>query len=337
LHGLNLLRLGKTAISNERKKPISKFLVYSLTLQPMNVKNWLQAFRLRTLPLAIGAITMGAFVAQMDGLLSWDVYILALLTAILLQILSNLANDYGDFKKGTDNDNRVGPVRALQSGNITVAAMLRAVILFSVLSLASGIALIWVGTKGFGSWETLAMLGVGLAAIAAAIKYTVGKSAYGYSGLGDVFVFVFFGLVAVCGTYYLMAGTFAAHIILPAVCFGCLATGVLNINNIRDIDNDKASNKITLAVRLGRQKAQYYHLVLMLVGFNTIFWFIRPIDSWLFYFAALVLFAPVLLSTLRVAKNKPGQEPLLNKELKALSLGSALFSVGIFVLSIIIL
>ncbi|MGV3598370.1 MAG: 1,4-dihydroxy-2-naphthoate octaprenyltransferase [Bacteroidota bacterium] len=302
----------------------------------MDIKPWLQAFRLRTLPLAIGAITMGAFAANVAGVFRADVYVLSLLTAILLQILSNLANDYGDYKKGTDNDKRVGPKRALQSGIISEKAMLNAVILFSIACLVCGLLLLWVSFGTFGNWQTWVMFGVGLAAIAAAIKYTVGKSAYGYSGLGDVFVFVFFGLVSVGGTYFLMAKTVDAQLLLPATCFGCLAVGVLNINNLRDITNDKASNKITLAVRLGRVRTQYYHLLLLLVSINAMFAFFRNNDSVVMYITNLVLYIPIILSGFRVMKNKPGEEPLLNKELKALSLGSALLAVGLFTASFFI-
>lgn len=301
------------------------------------VKNWLQAFRLRTLPLAIGAITMGAFVANINNRLQWDIYFLTLLTATLLQILSNLANDYGDFKKGTDNEQRLGPTRSLQSGAISEKAMLRAVILFSVLSLLSGIVLLWLGLKDFSDWKTLAMLGVGIAAIAAAIKYTVGKAAYGYSGWGDVFVFIFFGLVSVGGTYFLMASSLHWQLLLPATCFGCLSACVLNINNIRDIKNDKENNKITLAVKLGRDKARIYHIILVLVAFETLTQYVsRNIEPLWFLLANILLWFPLFMSYFRLMANKEGQELLLNRELKAFSLGSALLAIGIFALSFLL-
>lgn len=295
------------------------------------LKNWLQAFRLKTLPLAFAAITMGAFVANVENSLRWEVYGLALLTATLLQILSNLANDYGDFKKGTDNENRVGPTRALQSGAITEKAMLNAVILLSILSLIAGIFLLYIGLQDFSDWRTLTMLGIGLASIAAAIKYTVGKSAYGYSGLGDVFVFIFFGLVSVLGSYFLMTGNLTYKPVLPAISVGLLAVGVLNINNIRDIKNDKASNKITLAVKLGRNKAKTYQMVITLVAFLTLSSYISGnIEPIWFYLLATVLWAPVLLSYYRIVKNNEGEEQKLNKELKAYSLGTALLVFGLF-------
>lgn len=300
-------------------------------------KNWLQAFRLRTLPLAIGAITMGAFAANIDGIFKWDTYLLAILTATFLQILSNLANDYGDFKKGTDNENRVGPARALQSGTISEKAILRSVILFSVLSLASGVILLKIGLEDFGDYKTLTMLGIGLAAIAAAIKYTVGKRAYGYSGLGDVFVFIFFGLVSVGGTYFLMSAQLHLMLLLLATSFGCLAVGVLNINNLRDIENDKASHKITLAVRLGRKRTVNYQLMLTLTGFWSLSIYINTNTEpiW-FYFSFVILWLPILFSYVRIAKNKEGEEQKLNKELKVYSLGAAAISLGIFGLSFLL-
>lgn len=303
----------------------------------MNVKPWLQAFRLRTLPLAVGAITMGAFAAHTDKVLRWDIYLLCLLTAVLLQILSNLANDYGDFKKGTDNEHRVGPTRALQSGSIQEGAMLKAVVLFSVLSLACGILTIWLGLKDFGDWRTLLMVALGMAAVAAAIMYTVGKKAYGYSGWGDVFVFLFFGLLAVFGTYFLMAKEIHGVLLLPATCIGCLSAGVLNINNIRDIDNDKENNKITLAVKLGRENAKTYQLLLMLMAAASMFFYLylKNIPFW-FYILPAIMGIPIIISFIRIMKNKPGEEPLLNRELKALSLSSAGLAVVMFGCSFVV-
>jgi 1,4-dihydroxy-2-naphthoate octaprenyltransferase len=301
------------------------------------MKNWLQAFRLKTLPLAFASITMGAFAANIQNVFSWQIYLLALLTALFLQILSNLANDYGDFKKGTDNSNRVGPTRALQSGIISEGAMLKAVILFSLFSLVSGLLLLWVSLKDFGDTNTLIMLSVGLAAIAAAIKYTVGKNAYGYSGLGDAFVFIFFGIVSVLGTYFLMAKTIDSSVFLPAISVGGLAVGVLNINNLRDIENDKASNKITLAVRLGRKRTKTYQTILTLVSFLALsnYLYSNTEANW-FYLSGMALWLPILFSHNRIASNQEGEEALLNNELKAYSLGTALISFGVFGLSFLL-
>lgn len=228
-------------------------------------KAWISAFRLRTLPLAIAGIILGSFLAAANGSHEWDITIFAILTAVLLQVLSNLANDYGDFSKGTDNDDRVGPMRALQSGAITQAQMKFALIITSLLTLLSGIYLLWLS---FGSEKlvyALVFLVIGLLSIWAAIKYTVGKSAYGYRGLGDLFVFIFFGWVSVIGVYFLHIQSIDLPVFLPASALGLLSAGVLNLNNTRDIINDKASGKITMAVTLGFTNARKYQMILFVL------------------------------------------------------------------------
>ncbi len=234
------------------------------------MKHWLSAFRLRTLPLAVSSIIVGSALAQacsgiFDGVdfRPW-VFALALLTAVLLQVLSNLANDLGDHQHGTDNHDRVGPQRAVQSGAITPAMMKRAMLICGSLAFISGCALITV-TLGF-TLKTLVFLLLGLAAIGAAVKYTFGKNPYGYAGLGDVSVFLFFGLVGVCGTFYLHTHWFHLSLLLPAAAFGLLSAGVLNVNNMRDIHNDAASGKRTLVVRMGSTNARIYHTALVVIG-----------------------------------------------------------------------
>jgi len=238
-----------------------------------NFKAWIGAFRLRTLPLAIAGIILGSLLAKSNDSFDLNITLFAILTAIFLQMLSNLANDYGDFSKGTDNDQRVGPERALQSGKINQNQMKSALILFSVLSLTSGITLLWVsfGTQKL-SYAILFLL-IGLSAIWAAIKYTVGKSAYGYQGLGDVFVFLFFGWVSVIGVYFLQVQSIDLPLFLPASALGLLSAGVLNLNNTRDIVNDKASGKFTLAVKLGYQNARKYQMVLFLLTLFISIWY----------------------------------------------------------------
>ena len=234
------------------------------------MKHWLSAFRLRTLPLAVSSILVGSALALLANH-SWPTYrfsgavlALALLTAILLQILSNLANDLGDHQHGTDNKERVGPQRSVQSGAISAAAMKRAMIICGVLAFISGCALITIAL-GF-SIPTLAFLALGLAAIGAAVKYTFGQNPYGYAGLGDVSVFLFFGIVGVCGTFYLHTETSERLVLLPAAAFGMLSAGVLNVNNMRDIVNDAASGKRTLVVRMGSKTAKTYHALLIVTG-----------------------------------------------------------------------
>lgn len=290
--------------------------------------------RLRTLPLAVSGILMGSALSDLSGVESHKmITILALLTAIFLQILSNLANDYGDFTKGTDNQNRVGNMRALQSGNITPQAMLRMIIVFVVLSLISGIGLLYLAADGNINYSFLLFFILGLASIAAAIKYTVGKSAYGYSGLGDVFVFVFFGLVAVLGVYILhnhftWRWPVDKWMILPAITVGFLSTAVLNTNNIRDIENDRASGKNTIVVKIGLQKARIYHWFLLLGALFSLAFFIQAnLLHWIQYLS-LLAFIPIIKQGVTVQRLEPS--PKYNALLKQLSI-STLLLVVVFV------
>ena len=229
------------------------------------LKSWIKAYRLRTLPLALSVILTGSFLAIQDGKYSPWVIGLSLLTTLFLQVLSNLANDYGDSQKGTDNAQRIGPQRTVQSGEISKDSMKKAIMAFASLSLLSGVALLYFA---FGDNFTMALLflALGLASIWAAVKYTVGENAYGYSGLGDLFVFIFFGLVGVIGSYYLNTHSLNTSVILPAIAMGLFSTGVLNLNNMRDIDNDIRSGKHTLASRMGIVEAKKYHMILIFFG-----------------------------------------------------------------------
>lgn len=230
------------------------------------MRKWIQAARLRTLPLSVSGIIVGSSFAYFKGYENWTIVILALLTTLGFQVLSNFANDYGDGVKGTDNENRVGPQRAIQSGAISVQQMKTAIIITAALSLISAVALIYVsfGEEHFA--YSLLFLVLGVASVVAAVKYTVGKGAYGYSGFGDVFVFIFFGLVSVLGSNFLFTKQFDAFLILPAVAIGLLSIAVLNLNNMRDIQNDKNSGKNTLVVKMGLKNAKFYHNSLIVVA-----------------------------------------------------------------------
>ncbi len=228
-------------------------------------QSWIKAYRLRTLPLALSVILTGSFLAIQDGVYNSRVIGLSLLTTLLLQILSNLANDYGDSMKGTDNHERIGPQRTVQSGEISREAMKKAIMLFASLSLLSGVTLLYFAF-GDNFKMTLLFLGLGLAAIWAAVKYTVGNNAYGYSGMGDLFVFIFFGLTGVLGSYYLNTQTLNITVLLPAAAMGLFSAGVLNLNNMRDIDNDIRSGKHTIASKLGIVEAKKYHMILIFFG-----------------------------------------------------------------------
>jgi len=268
--------------------------ISAMPLGPVSpVKAWISAFRPRTLPLSLASILTGGFLAATHGQFRGSVFALAVLTTILLQILSNLANDYGDSQNGADSIHREGPQRAVQAGHITPAQMKRGMLLFGLLSLAAGIALLWVALGLAAMWITISFFVLGLAAIWAAINYTAGAKPYGYAGLGDVSVFLFFGLVGVCGTYYLQAQALPLSVLLPAAALGCFATAVLNVNNIRDIRSDKLAGKITVPVRLGPTAARRYHWLLLVLGFAcaTVYVALTYSSPWQWLF---VLSAPLL-------------------------------------------
>jgi len=235
-------------------------------------KEWISAIRLRTLPLAMASIGLGSFLAAYDGKFSWLVLVLATLTTVFLQVLSNLANDYGDSKHGADSSERQGPSRAVQSGKIAPKSMKVAIYLFIGLSLTSGVLLLFVSIPSI-SLEFIGLLIVGLLAIGAALNYTMGKNPYGYAGFGDLFVILFFGFVGVMGTYYCHTGAINYTILLPALSCGLLSTAVLNVNNIRDIVSDEKAGKLSIPVRIGRKNAVIYHwsLIMLALGSTLVF------------------------------------------------------------------
>ena len=290
-----------------------------------NTKAWLQAARLRTLPLSVSGILVGSFYAFSQGYTNWLILGFALLTTLGLQVLSNFANDYGDGIKGTDNENRIGPERAIQSGAITVAAMKKGIIVTSLLTLASAITLIYLSFGKDDFVYSLFFFFLGLAAIAAAIKYTVGNSAYGYRGLGDIFVFILFGLVSVLGCYFLFAKTIDTLILLPAISIGLLSVAVLNLNNMRDRISDGQSGKNTLVVQIGPEKAKVYHFTvigtaLALPLIFAIFNNFKPVQ-----YLFLLAYIPLLLHLKTVAKNTEPRD--LDPELKKVALSTFLLSV----------
>ncbi len=300
------------------------------TISQSGFSAWIEAFRLRTLPLALSSIFMGSFLAVADGRFNVVVIGLAMLTTLFLQILSNLANDYGDLLKGTDNDERVGPKRAVQSGRITLRQIKSAIILFSLLSFVSGLGLLYVAL-GTHFVTALLFLVLGIAAIAAAIQYTTGTHAYGYKGLGDLFVFIFFGLVAVLGTYYLNSMQFHRLLLLPAATMGLLSAGVLNLNNMRDMDNDRTSGKHTIASRLGYGRARVYHalLVIFALAFATVYVLLDFHSVWNFLF--LLSFPLFIRDLIRIFKtsDNAGLDPYLKSLALSTLLFSLLFGVGI--------
>ncbi len=220
--------------------------------------------RLRTLPLALASIGMGSFLSLFNGFFSIEVFVLSLCTAMSLQVLSNLANDYGDAKHGADSLDRKGPARAVQSGAISAEAMLRAIYVCGAVTVILGCCLLYF--SGLSVRVLVIFLLLGLVSIAAAVLYTNGRKPYGYAGLGDLAVFLFFGLLGVLGTYFLHTGHCRWDLVLPGTALGLLTVAVLNVNNIRDIESDRLAGKRSIPARLGRQRATYYHMTLLVVS-----------------------------------------------------------------------
>ena len=289
------------------------------------IKPWIHASRPRTLPLALSGSILGSFLAASNGLFRWNVFLLAALTSLLLQILSNLANDYGDFTKGTDNQERIGPDRMVSTGAITPHQMIIGISIVSLLALASGISLILIGFPHGDVFIKLVYLVLGLAAISAAINYTVGKNPYGYSGFGDLFVFLFFGIIAVLGSYFLHAQSLNLEVVLPAISLGLLSTGVLNLNNLRDERSDTLSKKNTLVVKMGGKSGRIYHALLISIAILASSVYIGIVYQ-NYHQLLFILSLPFLLRNMIVVlKNTTPSD--LNVELRNLSLSTLLFSI----------
>lgn len=289
------------------------------------LNSWVSAARLRTLPLSISGILVGSSIAVAQDEFNSVIFALALATTLSLQILSNFANDYGDYLKGTDNEDRVGPQRAMQSGLINKQEMYWGMIATGIITFFFALTLIFVA---FGTRSTLFLFIfflLGMAAIVAAVKYTVGDSAYGYRGYGDLFVFLFFGMVGVYGCYFLYSLEWDWRVLLPAATIGFLSAGVLNLNNMRDRAADEKAGKNTLAVKMGDARAKQYHYFLLLAAFSSIILFsalsFTGIDDLLY----LIAFIPLLFHLKRVMENN--NPVLLDPELKKLALGTFLLAV----------
>ena len=291
---------------------------------------WVNAARPRTLPLATACIIMGSGLAAADGSFSWLVALFSFITAILLQILSNLANDYGDSFHGADHVDRKGPKRTVQSGLVTPARMKRAILLTSVAAIASGTLLLWFAFGANALSFTVLFVLLGAAAIGAAITYTAGKMPYGYVGLGDLAVLIFFGWVGVIGSYFVQTSRFSWGIILPATACGLLAVAVLNVNNIRDMESDRVAGKNSIPVRLGLRQARIYHwtLLTLAIVLTVVFCLLNSPSLWQYLF---LLAVPMLMRN-GLAIGRATDLPALNPWLKQLSMASlvfvTLFSVG---------
>ncbi|MEZ5073049.1 MAG: 1,4-dihydroxy-2-naphthoate polyprenyltransferase [Bacteroidales bacterium] len=287
---------------------------------------WIKAFRLRTLPLSLSATVLGSFMAFAENSFKWGVFVFGTLTTLFLQILSNLANDFGDALKGSDDEHRIGPLRVTSAGLVSRRSMRLMIVLFVVLSLVSGILLIWSGLRDGSKLVYVLFLLLGFSAIFAAITYTIGKRPYGYVGLGDIMVFLYFGILGVAGTYFLHTLRVDPMIFLPASSIGLLSVGVLNLNNLRDAENDARNGKHTLVVRMGVPWAKSYHVVLLLSAFALgLTYTLLHFES----FLQLMFLLPMPLLASDVQKVVRNTVPVeLNAELKKLAVATLLFSLS---------
>lgn len=287
------------------------------------VRAYITSFRLRTLPLSLSGVLLGSLLAASDGYFKTTTFVWAMLTTVALQILSNLANEVGDLTKGTDNEHRLGPIRSAQSGALSMREMVQAMIVFGVIAIITGSLLIYEAFRDLLNWKSIALFIAGGASIVAAVKYTVGKSAYGYRGLGDLFVFIFFGVVSVMGSYFAMSGVLPWICVLPAAAIGFLSSGVLNMNNIRDIENDSVCGKRTIPVILGIQGAKIYHFVITLLAvICLVLYSMLHSAGWTGYFFLLTL--PLLVMHLKSVYRGEGRA--LDSQLKFLSITTLLIA-----------
>lgn len=290
----------------------------------MSIKNYIKAARLRTLPLSISGIIVGSFLAVSSGFFDWYIFILSIFTTIGFQVISNFANDYGDGIKGTDTI-RMGEERMVSSGKISPKQMKLAIIYTSILTIIIAVMLIY---KAFGSSNfgySLLFFCLGIISVIAAVKYTIGGSAYGYSGFGDLFVFVFFGLLSVLGSYFLYTKQVHFTNLLPALSIGLLSTAVLNLNNMRDCENDKISNKNTIVVKIGSKAAKRYHYSLLFLSLVFAIIFVISKYTKIVQFIFLIAYIPLSIHSIYVYKSEDASN--LDGELKKVALSTFLFAI----------
>lgn len=286
------------------------------------LKHWINAARPRTLPLSLACIGMGTFLAASVGKFDWGIFLLCVITTIFLQILSNFSNDYGDTVHGADSKERQGPQRAVQSGTISASSMKTAMVISALLALMSGLVLLWLAFD-----FNLLIFGlfflIGLLSIYAAITYTSGKNPYGYAGLGDLSVLIFFGLIGVSGTYFLFTKSLDWTILLPAISCGVFSVAVLNVNNVRDMESDLAAGKKSIPVRVGRSNAVKYHWILLISGLTaaTVFVFFN-FQSYLQFLFLITLPLIVKNGAAVARKTRPSD---LDPYLKQMAMTTLLF------------
>lgn len=291
----------------------------------MKVKAIITSMRLRTLPLSLAGVVLGIMLACADGApVNVPVIVFIITTTLCLQILSNLSNELGDFLRGTDDEERKGPKYALQSGGLEVKEFKTLIFVFVVLCCVNGLAMTWFSFPDILEIEPLMILLLGVFAIQAAMKYTLGKNPYGYRGLGDIFVFTFFGLVSVLGAFFMLRHTIPSWVyLLPAASIGLLSVGVLNVNNIRDMSTD-AGTRVTVPLKIGEWNAKIYHTVLVAGAWVCIvaFTLLRFPDPWHWLY---VVTLPIYIMHVIGVWRKSGRE--LDSELPKLVMTTFLFSI----------
>lgn len=286
---------------------------------------WISAARPRTLPLSISGILVGTGLAGYYGVQNPLIFLLAVLTTIGFQVTSNFANDYGDGIKGTDNDNRIGPARALQSGLLTPKVLKKGIFVSIGITIVLVLVLLFFAFGLESIWYTLLFLSLAGISIWAAIKYTMGKTPYGYQGFGDFSVFVFFGLVGVLGAMFLYIKTIPILSLLPAISIGLLSVGVLNLNNLRDHKSDMEAGKNTVVVKIGFENGKTYHNILLIISFlSAVAFVLLTGNSWI-HFICLAAYLPIFVHMIRVTRVK--SPLLLDPELKKLALSTFLMAV----------
>lgn len=260
----------------------------------MKLKIWLYAIRIHTLPLSISGIILSTFIAYSKGYYNIWIFLLSIITGILLQVLANIANDYGDSIKGVDNNERIGPCRMVQNKEISISLIKKAIILFAILSLISSLILINISFKRIDIINIIFFIILSLICIYAAIKYTIGKYPYGYRGHGDIAVFIFFGFIPIQGIYFLYTHFLDIDILILSISIGLLSVAALNINNIRDIENDYKNKKYTIPVIIGIKKSIIYQKLLLLIPVILGIFFIIKNYKGIYQFLFLLIIIPIL-------------------------------------------
>lgn len=248
----------------------------------MKISYYIKSMRLRTLPLSLAGVVLGILLAVADYRINWKAALLVMLTTVCLQILSNISNELGDTLNGVDGEGRQGPKYSLENGGLSIDEMKRFIKIMAVVCALSGLLMLQCSFGTLFGIEPLCLIALGAAAIGGAIKYTLGRNPYGYRGLGDISVFIFFGIVSVLGSYFVVAHTIPSLIlVLPAAAIGCFSVGVLNVNNIRDMESDRGL-RVTVPLKLGIHNARIYHTALIVLGWLCLVAFnlMRFPDPW---------------------------------------------------------